>query len=74
MSNSKCGPLELYAEILYNFREMLLNLQVKNETLYTSLMRIKNDDSYVQQLIDYYTYEKDVREMIELPLCLRHFQ
>ena len=71
LCNSKCGPLELYAEILYNFREMLLNLQVKNETLYTSLMRIKNDDSYVQQLIDYYTYEKDVREMIELPLCLK---
>ena len=69
--NHKCGPIELYSEILYNFKELIQNLKLKNERLYLNLIKIKSDDGYVKQLINYYTYEKDVREMIELPLCFK---
>ena len=38
--------------------------------LYNELIAIKNDDAYVERLINYYTFEKDFRDIIELNVCL----
>ena len=73
LMSMKCSPLELYNEILYNFKELLFNLKLKNEALYKSLDKIKNDDKYVNKLLDYYAQESDFREIIELPLCLKYY-
>jgi len=67
----KCTPIELFQEILYNFKEVLENLKRKNKILYNSLMKIKNTKNYVKQLIFYYTYESSFRNIIELSLCFK---
>ena len=73
LTNSKCSPIELFSEILYNFRELLNNLERKNEKLYYGLSKISSEESYVNKLIDYYSHEKDFRDTIELPLCLKYY-
>ncbi len=67
----KCTPIELFQEILYNFKELLENLKRKDEKLYNSLMKINNTKKYVKKLIFYYTYESTFRNIIELSLCFK---
>ena len=67
----KCSTIDLYQEILYNFKEILDNLQKKNEKLYKSLIKIDNDEKYVNKLLDYYAYHREFRNLIELNLCLK---
>ena len=71
ISKKKCSPIDLFQEILYNFKELLSTLKRKNEKLYNSLEKIKDDEKYVNQLINYYAYQRVFREIIELPLCLK---
>ena len=71
--NKKCSPIELYLELLYHFNDLLKHLEIKNPTLISELNACKTDKSYVNKLISYYTYEKDFRDMIELPLILKLF-
>ena len=67
----KFSSIELFQEILYNFKELLLNLKDIDVELYNSLIKINNDDTYVNKLIEFYTYEPKFRNIIEFPLCLK---
>ena len=71
--NKKCSPIELYLEILYHFNDLLKHLDLKNPGLVLALKSCTTNTSYVNTLISYYTYEKDFRDMIELPLILKLF-
>ena len=71
--NKKCSPIELYLEILYHFNDLLKHLKLKNPYLIYDLNDCNTNKSYVNKLIDYYTYEQDFRDMIELPLIIKLF-
>ena len=67
----KCSTIDLYQEILYNFKEILDNLQKKNEKIYKSLIKINKDEKYVNKLLDYYAFHSEFRNLIELKLSLK---
>lgn len=71
LNNTYCSTLELFIEILYNFKELLLNLKRKDETLYNDLMQINDLDDFLDKLIYYYSFFNEFRNIIELPLCLK---
>ena len=71
--NKRCSPIELYLEILYLFHDLLKHLELKNPSLIQSLKACTTNKSYVNELISFYTYEQDFRNMIELPVILKLF-
>ena len=60
--------INLYLEILYNFNDLINHLSVKNINLISQLNLQKSIDGYTNKLIEFYTYEEDFRNMIELLL------
>ena len=71
--NKRCSPIELYLEILYLFQDLLKHLELKNPQLIQSLNECNTNNSYINKLISFYTYEQDFRNMIELPVILKLF-
>ena len=67
----KCTPLELFQELLFNFYELIMNIKAKNNELYRYLIKIQNDESFVDQLVNIYMYETLFTEMIEFSLCTK---
>ena len=75
MSNN-CTPFDLFAEIVYNFKQLLNNLEQKNPKLTEKLSKaLKNSDidTYVNLLIDYFGFEEEFRNMIEFPMIIQYY-
>ncbi len=65
------SPILLFKEILYNFYEMINHLETKKPELIEQLnMQITVED-YSNKLIDFYAYEDDFRNMIELQVIFQ---
>ncbi len=62
------STVNLYSEILYNFNDLINHLGIKNPALLEKLKKEESVDGYTNKLIDFYTYEEDFRNMIELQL------
>ena len=72
--SNNCSPFDLFSEIIYNFKQLLNNLEQKKPELITKLSKVKNNiDAYVDLLIDYLGFEEDFRNMIELPLIVQYY-
>ena len=73
---NNCSPFDLFSEIVYNFKQLLNNLEQKNSKLTEKLSKaLKNSDinTYVDLLIDYFGFEEDFRNMIEFPMIIQYF-
>ena len=72
--SNNCSVFDLFSEIIYNFKQLLNNLEQKNQKLISKLNKEKdNIDSYVDLLIDYFGFEEDFRNMIEFPLIVQFY-
>ena len=72
--SNNCSPFDLFYEIIYNFKQLLNNLEKKNPKLTSKLLKTKNDtNSYVDLLIDYFAFEEDFRNMIEFPVIIQFY-
>ena len=67
------SPIHLYSEILYNFYEMINHLEIKRPELIEQLNRQESIEDYSNTLIDFYTYEDDFRNMIQLQMIFQFF-
>ena len=65
--------INLYSEILYNFNDLINHLGMKNPDLINQLKMETSIDGYTNKLIEFYTYEEDFRNMIELQLIFDIF-
>ena len=68
-----CSPIELFCELVYNFKQLLNNLKLKNPDLVNDIETIKNNNEpnkFVDKLINVYAYEEDFRNMIEFPVII----
>ena len=67
------STINLFNEILYNFDELLNNLEYRKPELIDQLKMQTNIDDYVNKLIDFYAYEEDFRNIIELQVVFQLF-
>ena len=65
--------INLYSEILYNFNDLLNHLSIKNPELISKLNLEETIEGYTNKLIEFYTYEENFRNMIELQLIFDAF-
>ena len=66
--------INLYSEILYNFNNLINHLELKNPELISKLnLEVDTVDEYTDKLINFYTYENDFRNMIELQLIFNYY-
>ena len=71
-----CSPFDLFSEIIYNFKELLNNLDEKNHELFEKLENAKKNKSaldFVDILIDCYGFEEDFRNMVEFPVIIQYY-
>ena len=73
LENQGFTAINLFSEILYNFNDLINHLGVKNPNLISQLNSIKDVKSYTNKLIEFYTFEEDFRNMIELQLIFDIF-
>ena len=70
---NNCSPIDIFSEIVYNFKELLNNLKLKNPDLVNNIDSIKKNkepSELVNKLINSYAYEEDFRNMIEFPVVI----
>ena len=67
------STINLYVEILHNFNEMINHLENKKPELIEQLKMQASVDEYANKLIDFYAYEEDFRNMIELQVIFNLF-
>ena len=67
------STINLYKEILYNFDELLNNLEYKKPELIDQLNMESSIEGYANKLIDFYAYEEDFRNIIELQVVFQLF-
>ena len=65
--------IHLYLEILYHFNEMLNHLGIKRPELYAQLNMQNTIEDYSNKLIEFYAYEEDFRNLIELQVIFQLF-
>ena len=65
------SPINLFSEILYNFYEMINHLEMKRPELIEQLNMQSSVEDYSNKLIDFYAYEDDFRNMIELQVVFQ---
>ena len=73
---NNCSPIDLFSELIYNFKELLDNLKLKNPKLIKELesaQKNKETSEFVDTLINFYGYEEDFRNMIEFPVIINFF-
>ena len=73
---NNCSPFDLFSEIIYNFKQLLNNLEQKNPNLTEKLSKaLKNSEinTYADLLIDYFGFEEDFRNMIEFPVIIQYY-
>ena len=70
---NNCSPIDIFSELVYNFKELLNNLKLKNPGLVEDIESIKKNkepSELVDKLINSYAYEEDFRNMIEFPVII----
>ena len=67
------STINLFIEILYNFHEMINHLENKKPELFDQLKMQTSVDEYANKLIEFYAYEEDFRNMIELQVIFDLF-
>ena len=73
---NNCSPIDLFSELVYNFKELLNNLKLKNPELVKKLesaQKSSKASDFVNTLIDFYGYEEDFRNMIEFPVIINFY-
>lgn len=50
----QCSPVELFSEILFNFKQMIVALERHRPHLYNKLTKKQSNDSFINQLIEIY--------------------
>jgi hypothetical protein len=65
--------INLFIEILHHFDEMINNLENKRPELYSELNMQSSIENFSNKLIDFYAYEDDFRNMIELQVIFQLF-
>ena len=73
---NNCSPIDLFSELIYNFKELLNNLKLKNPSLVEKLEAAQKSEEvsdFVDTLINYYGYEEDFRNMIEFPVIINYY-
>ena len=73
---NNCSPIDLFSELVYNFKELLNHLKLKNPDLVKKLESVKKSSKtsdFVDTLIDFYGYEEDFRNMIEFPVIINFY-
>ena len=73
---NNCSPIDLFSELVYNFKELLNNLKIKNPSLVKKIENVqknKEPSDFVDALIDFYGYEEDFRNMIEFPVIINFY-
>ena len=71
---NNCSPIDLFSELIYNFKELLNHLRLKNPKLVEQLefaKKSKETSDYVDLLINYYAFEEDFRNQIELQVVIQ---
>ena len=61
----------LFKIILIHFRQLILQIKLKDELLYDRLMQIQKDSSFVDILIDIYNKGEIFNDIIEFPLITK---
>jgi hypothetical protein len=67
------STINLFIEILYNFYELINHLENKKPELIAQLNMQSTVEEYSNKLIDFYAYEEDFRNMIELQVIFQLF-
>ena len=67
------STINLFLEILYNFYELINHLGNKKPELIAELNMQTTVEGYSNKLIDFYAYEEDFRNMIELQVIFHLF-
>ena len=72
---NNCSPIYLFSELIYNFKELLNHLKLKNPDLYERLELAKQGGTseFVDLLINYYAYEEDFRNQIEFQVIIQFY-
>ena len=65
--------INLYSEVLFNFNDLIKHLELKNPELISQLNEETTVEGYTNKLINFYTYEENFRNMIELQLIFDMF-
>ena len=61
----------LYKIVLVHFKQLILQIKLKDEKAYQSLIKKQNDKSFVDILIDLYSRENIFTDIIEFPLITK---
>ena len=61
----------LFKIILIHFRQLILQIKLKDELLYDSLIQIQKDSSFVDILLDIYKQGEIFNDIIEFPLITK---
>ena len=67
------STINLFLEILYNFYELINHLENKKPELINELNMQSTVERYSNKLIEFYAYEEDFRNMIELQVVFHLF-
>ena len=72
---NNCSPIYLFSELIYNFKELLNHLNLKNPELVERLELAKQGETsdFVDLLINYYAYEEDFRNQIEFQVIIQFY-
>ena len=73
LTDNEFTTTNLYLEILYNFNDLLKHLEIKKPELISQLNLEGSIDGYTNKLIEFYAYEENFRNMIELQLIFDIF-
>ena len=73
---NNCSPIDLFSELVYNFKELLNNLKLKNPKLVEKLENAQKNEEiskFVAMLINFYGFEENFRNMIEFPVIINFY-
>ena len=73
---NNCSPIDLFTELVYNFKEMLEHLKMKNPELIMKLETVKKSQKtsdFVDTLIEFYGYKEDFRNQIEFQVIIQYY-
>ena len=73
---NNCSPIDLFTELVYNFKELLDHLKLKNPELIQKLetaKKSKKTSDFVDTLIEFYGYKEDFRNQIEFQVIIQYY-
>ena len=73
---NNCSPIDLFTELIYNFKELLDHLKMKNPEMIEKLetaKKSKKTSDFVDTLIEFYGYNEDFRNQIEFQVIIQYY-